>query len=221
MSFAQTSQSQIRLLMSRLCELVSSRSKRGPPGDAAEMWQPTPTLTARSGRLLGPVVGARQSGREHRLPTRRASSTIVCAEKSSRAFSTRTSVRARLVRWPPCGVVGRSLTPWDRLLAPIRRRGAALLVGRMPKRLGPDNAPPRFGDEVGACQECEVGIEAEGLLGQVALYRVWVRYLSARRRKIVFPLSVAEGTKGLPRVPRSRLEPPAYQGSASRGRLGG
>src|SRR5262249_14042207 len=47
---------------------VSDGSNRGPPGAAAVMCAPTPTLL-RPICLLGPPVGARQSGFEHRWPT--------------------------------------------------------------------------------------------------------------------------------------------------------
>jgi len=73
-NFAQSWQSHMPLSTDRLSSLDMRASYLGPPGEAAQIWAPTPILIALSGSSCGPVVNLRQPGLEHRDPTRLARS---------------------------------------------------------------------------------------------------------------------------------------------------
>src|SRR5262249_34882128 len=85
-SLAQFWQSHIPLEGPLRSSRRSSASYLGPPGEAAVMWAATPRLTAFVGSSWGPLVSARHSGFEQRLPTRDASALFTGSEKSSDIF---------------------------------------------------------------------------------------------------------------------------------------
>ena len=80
-------QSQMPLSGDRRSSGVISRSYRGPPGAAAEMWPATPTLITSSPSEVAPTVASLHDGYEHSHPTRIAIWSFVFSVKSSLLFA--------------------------------------------------------------------------------------------------------------------------------------
>jgi len=113
MSLPHDWQSQIPFSSAVRFSGVKLSSYLGPPGDAAVICAATPIFNAPALSSWGPAVGARQSGREHRCPTRAASTRFVDSEKSSRILE------ESHLRPVPCANIG--LAQWRTKRAALDR----------------------------------------------------------------------------------------------------